>query len=189
MATAEEMEQAEQTVVRDAMSLDDFFALDIELVELVEGQPVLLSAATGPHQVAVTELLLRLVGSLPATHRVLTSPIDWVLWDGPRPTVRQPDLAVVTREQARERRLTEPPMLVVEVLSPSSIERDLVAKRRDYARAGCAHYWIVNLTVPEVVALHAEGDDYVEVARLVGGTTGTLHEPVEVTLDPRQLLA
>lgn len=184
------MQQAEQTVVRDPLSLEQFFALDLAFAELVDGQPVVLNVATGPHQLAVTELLLRLSAVVADGHVVLTSPIDWVLWDVPRPTVRQPDLAIVRREHAAAPRLTTPPLLAVEILSPTSAERDLVAKRREYARAGCEHYWIVNLGVPEIVALRRGDDgDYVEVGRLVGGTTGTLREPVELTLDPRQLLA
>lgn len=179
------MEQ--QLVVREPMSLEEFFSIDIELIELVDGQPVLLSAGTGPHQTAVFELGKRIDAALPTGFRVLPSPIDWVLWELPRATVRQPDLAVVTTEQARERRLTEPPLLVVEVLSPSSVERDLVAKRRQYAQAGCRHYWIVNPSVPEVVALRATGDEYVEVARLAGGTVGEITEPVHVRFDPAEL--
>ena len=179
----------EQSVVREPMSLDEFFALDAELIELVDGQPVLMSAGTGPHQHAVFELGRRLANALPPDRRVLPSPIDWVLWSVPRATVRQPDLAVVTVEQSRGRRLTEPPLLVVEVLSPSSVERDLVAKRRQYAQAGCAHYWIVNMDVPEIVLLRAVDGDYVEADRLVGGTCGRIDEPVGIDIDPDDLVA
>jgi Uma2 family endonuclease len=175
-------------VVREPMSLEEFFQLDVELIELVDGQPVLLSAATGPHQHAVLRLGRLLDDNRPADHRVLPSPIDWVLWSGERPTVRQPDLAVVAVDQAREKRLTRPPLLAVEVLSVSSVERDLVAKRRDYARAGCEHYWIVNLAVPEVVVLAMQEGAYVEVARLIGGKTGTISAPFKVTFDPSVLL-
>ena len=181
----------EQPVVREPMSLEEYFALAVELAELVDGQPVLVSAGTGPHQVAVFELGRLLADAAPPGYRVVPAPIDWVLWDVPRATVRQPDLVVVTHEQARSRRLTEAPLLVVEVLSPSSIERDLVAKRAEYARAGCGHYWIVNLDVPELVALRASSEHgrYDEVARLAGGTVGCLTEPFRVELDPDVLSA
>jgi Uma2 family endonuclease len=178
----------EQSIAREPMSLEEFFALDIELIELVDGQPVLLSAGTGPHQTAMFRLGVLLAQALPEGYQVLPSPIDWVLWAGPRATVRQPDIAVVSVDQARAVRLTEPPLLVVEVLSPSSVERDLVAKRRQYAQAGCEHYWIVNPFVPELVALRAEGDEYVEVRRLAAGTVGRLDEPVALSLDPADLL-
>ena len=182
------MVMGQTVVVREPMSLEEFFALDVELIELVDGQPVLLSAATGPHQHAVARLLRLLDDNRPADHRVLPSPIDWVLWDDQRPTVRQPDLAVVAVDQAREKRLIRPPLLAVEVLSQSSVERDLVAKRRDYARAGCEHYWIVNLAVPEVVVLVMQEGAYVEATRLTGGKTGTISAPFPVRFDPAVLL-
>lgn len=189
MATIDVMQQAEQTVVREPMSLEQFFALDLEFAELVDGQPVLVSTPTGPHQLAAAKLLLALDPRVPAEHCVL-GPLDWILTDGPGATVRQPDLVIIPVEYARQPRLTSPPLLAIEILSPSSVERDLVAKRREYARAGCEHYWIVNLTVPEIVALRLDGErgEYVETGRLIGGTAGTLREPVELTLDPSQLV-
>jgi len=44
---------------------------------------------------------------------------------------------VVTDQQARQAWMDTPPLLAVEVVSRrSSVERDLVAKRREYANAG-----------------------------------------------------
>jgi Uma2 family endonuclease len=34
--------------------------------------------------------------------------------------------------------------LVVEIVSPDDVERDIVIKRADYAEAGIPEYWIVN---------------------------------------------
>ena len=118
----------------------------------------------------------------------MPSPIDWVLWGDPRATVRQPDLAVVRTEQLRGLRLTEPPLLAVEVVSASSAERDLVAKRRDYARAGCPHYWIVVPERAEIVRLRLDGDAYVEAGRIRADDGPTLvDEPFPVTVDTARL--
>ena len=68
---------------------------------------------------------------------ILPAPMDWVLREIPRATVRQPDLLVVPADTVNDKRITAPPRLVVEIISPDSQERDLVAKRRDYSRAGC----------------------------------------------------
>ncbi|HET8630858.1 MAG TPA: Uma2 family endonuclease [Thermomicrobiales bacterium] len=57
----------------------------------------------------------------------------------------QPDL-VVRREDSgllRERRVYGVPALLVEVLSPGSVEQDLAVKRAAYARAGVPEYWAV----------------------------------------------
>lgn len=64
-----------------------------------------------------------------------------------RDTVRQPDLAVVPRH-VNIRRSVLPAAdvaLVVEVVSPSSIERDWVAKRADYAIAAIPSYLLVDV--------------------------------------------
>ena len=173
-------------VVTEPLTLDEFFALPYELIELVEGQPVLMNAAAGPHQVAATRLLVMLLAGCPAGYEVVSSPIDWVLWGDLRATVRQPDLVVARLDQLRGARLTEPPLLAVEIVSDSSVERDLVAKRRDYALAGCPHYWLVLPDRTEVVRLQLEGDRYVEVGRIVGETV-TIDDPYPITVDPRRL--
>lgn len=61
-------------------------------------------------------------------------------------TYVSPDLMYFSADQAArldpDRRITTIPTLVVEVLSPSTAERDRVHKRQAYARAGVPHYWI-----------------------------------------------
>ena len=173
-------------VVTEPLTLDEFFALPYELIELVEGQPVVMNAAAGPHQVASGRLYLMLVAGCPAGYEVVSSPIDWVLWGDPRATVRQPDLVVAGLDQLRQKRLTEPPLLAVEIVSDSSVERDAVAKRRDYARAGCPHYWLVLPARTEIVRFRLQGDAYVEVGRIVG-ETATIDDPYPITVDPRRL--
>jgi Uma2 family endonuclease len=64
----------------------------------------------------------------------------------------QPDVFVVTREEARTgewdrmRRL----LLVAEVLSPSTARADRFVKRRRYQEAGVPLYWIVDTEVRQV---------------------------------------
>lgn len=76
--------------------------------------------------------------------------------------VRQPNVVVVTHEQADGPRLEVPPLLAVEVLSPEGFERDVVTKRSEYARAGLEHYWIVDVDVPEIVVYRAVDQELVE---------------------------
>ena len=175
-------------VVTEPLTLDEFFALPYELIELVEGQPVLMSTPAGPHQVAATRLAVMLLAACPEGWTAIAAPLDWVLWGDPRATVRQPDVLVATIEQLRGVRLTEPPLLAVKIVSESSVERDLVAKRRDYARAGCPHYWIVVPDRAEIVRLRLEGDAYVEVGRLRADDGPVIvAEPFPVTIDAARL--
>ena len=71
-----------------------------------------------------------------------------------------PDLVVVLNEQQDRiitgERLTGPPALVIEIVSPGStnIRRDRVAKLQLYSKHGVSEYWIVdpgNLTVEKYV--------------------------------------
>ncbi|MDS3860390.1 Uma2 family endonuclease [Thermosynechococcaceae cyanobacterium BACA0444] len=62
---------------------------------------------------------------------------------------RCPDLCLTTIEQARE--IDEksgvfetPPLLAVEVVSPSSVEDDYITKRDEYQATGIPEYWVVD---------------------------------------------
>ena len=173
---------APMELLREPMSLDEFFQLDDVLVELVDGQPIVSPAPAVSHQRVLMALIRLLLPSLPGGFEVLPAPVDWVLWAGARPTVRQPDLMVVADSVLQGARITQPPLLVVEIVSSSSIERDLVATRRDYARAGAPHYWIVLPDVPEVVCLRLVNGEYVEDQRSVGHQPVALTEPFDVCI-------
>ena len=82
-------------IMREPMSLDEFFALDVVLAELVDGQPVFLSSPAVRHQHLLFQIALALEARRPSSLMILPAPMDWVLWQVPRATVRQPDLLVV----------------------------------------------------------------------------------------------
>jgi Uma2 family endonuclease len=73
----------------------------------------------------------------------IISPMDVRLADH---SIVQPDVIYVSRERAgivRER-IAGAPDLVIEILSPSTAERDLGEKMRLYGESGVAEYWIVD---------------------------------------------
>lgn len=75
---------------------------------------------------------------------LLQSSLDVVL---DQSTVLQPDLCFISRD--REHIVTEPniqgaPDLVIEILSPGTLERDRLVKRDLYARHGVREYWMVD---------------------------------------------
>jgi len=63
---------------------------------------------------------------------------------------RRPDFAYFSATDPAQRidpedeRVTGVPTLVIEIVSPDDEMRDLVTKRREYAEAGIAHYWILD---------------------------------------------
>ena len=64
-----------------------------------------------------------------------------------------------------------PPTLVVEILSPSTRDRDQTLKARRYAALGIPHYWIVDPDALRIAFYRAEGQSYVMAAEAEGDTT------------------
>ena len=79
----------------------------------------------------------------------------------------QPDLLFISR--AREHTLTEEnvrgaPDLVIEILSPSTADRDLGYKHELYGRHGVLEYWIVD-PMGETIAVHRQRDGQARAGR------------------------
>lgn len=112
--------------------------------ELVDGEVLVTPSPTTRHQRIVKRLFEQLAvhfegGSL---GEVFFAPLDVILSSH---DVIVPDLAVVTDlATVSERGIEGPPAIVVEVLSPSSVERDRDLKAKRYAALGVDHYWIVD---------------------------------------------
>ncbi|MEH2086185.1 Uma2 family endonuclease [Nostoc sp.] len=80
---------------------------------------------------------------------------------------RLTDLSVVTQEQARELLnasavFESPPLLIVEVVSPDSINRDYRYKRSEYAAVEVPEYWIVDPLKEKISVLWLEEGFYEE---------------------------
>jgi Uma2 family endonuclease len=67
---------------------------------------------------------------------------------GPQ-TELDPDLVVVRMDQIGGAKFTEPPLIVVEIRSPSTALIDLNRKKTAYERFGVPSYWIVNPDPPQ----------------------------------------
>ena len=76
----------------------------------------------------------------------------------------------------------DPPLLIIEILSPSNRLDDLVTKRQKYVAGGLPWYWTVDLDRPCVTVLQLVDGIFVEVQRLTepGVTAG----PIRVRIDP-----
>ena len=71
---------------------------------------------------------------------VFNAPIDLILTFH---DVVQPDLVVATPVQVSARGIEGAPLLVVEILSPSTARQDRTVKAKRYAALGVVHYWMV----------------------------------------------
>ncbi len=117
---------------------------------------------------------------------MLPAPLD--VRSGIRTSV-QPDILVIRREDVDlDSRALDPPLLAVEVLSPSTRDFDPGLKRRTYARLGVPLYRIVDPVGPSLLVLELTGDEYAEVGAARGDESLSLQQPFAVSLAPAQLL-
>ncbi|MEJ7627960.1 MAG: Uma2 family endonuclease [Nocardioidaceae bacterium] len=153
--------------------------------ELIDGLLVVTPGPTRRHQRVVVELAVLLRLHCPDGMSVFVAPFDVALADD---TVMQPDLLVARRSDLTERDLPAPPVLAVEVLSPSTRRIDLTLKRSRFETAGCPSYWVVDPDVPSVTAWELQVGRYVEVAAVAASQEFAATRPYAVTIRPIDLL-
>jgi len=120
--------------------------------ELVDGQLLVTPAPRGVHQRAVGQLFL-LLAPFVERHRLggtYFSPADLDLGAG---HLVQPDLFVAPLVNGREPidwAEIAVPLLIAEVVSPTTAQSDRSLKRRRFQRSGVAEYWIVDVDARRV---------------------------------------
>lgn len=154
--------------------------------ELVDGSLVVTPAPSRRHQEAVARVWRLLEDNRPADLWVGIAPFDVVLSDD---TVVQPDVVVARRIDVSDAELTGPPLLAVEVLSPSTARVDLTLKRDRYREAGVASYWVVDPDLPRLTAWDLAGAEYTLVAEVSGAESFHARRPFQVAVVPARLLA
>ena len=114
--------------------------------ETVHGELLVTPAPRMPHQYVVTELLWRVRSYLEVqpVGRVLVSPAD-ISW-GREDVLVQPDVFVVSLEEARTNAWArlKTLLLAIEVLSPSTTRADRFTKRRLYQEFRVPVYWVID---------------------------------------------
>lgn len=134
-----------------------------QLVELRDGSIEVLAMPTLAHQRIVgffyRTLLSYLAGN--PVGEALFAPLRVRLWEN---TFREPDVVFVFNKNPNRSRDTywHGADLVMEVVSGTAEDRrrDLVVKRREYARAGIDEYWIVDPKEKRITVLKRRGKTY-----------------------------
>jgi len=153
--------------------------------ELIDGALIVTPAPSPRHQRAVARLLILLTEACPQDLEVMPAPLDVVL---AQDTVVEPDLLVAPRSAFTDRDLPGPPLLAVEVLSPTTRHLDLQLKRARYEAAGCPSYWVVDPNVPSLTVWRLEAGEYGEPVHVEGDGTVRLDHPFPVALCPEDLI-
>ena len=127
--------------------------------ELVDGDLLLTPAPTPYHQRVAGHLFAALLEFVRGRSlgEVIVAPCDVVL---SRFDVVQPDILFVRSDRLSiigEKNIQGPPDLVIEVLSPSTEDRDRTLKTKLYARSGVRELWIVDPSAKTVEILAGAG--------------------------------
>ena len=113
--------------------------------EILDGDLYVTPSPTARHQRVSRNLMLALTEHVTTNGlgEVFAAPLDTILADD---AIAQPDILFVSNERRQIVRdwVHGAPDLVVEILSPSTRDRDRILKRRLYARHGVRELWLVD---------------------------------------------
>ncbi|MBI2207227.1 MAG: Uma2 family endonuclease [Candidatus Rokubacteria bacterium] len=112
---------------------------------------------------------------------VFNAPVDLILGEH---DIVQPDLlGVADPAQVTSRAIEKAPLLVVEVLSPSTRALDRAVKMRRYAELGIRHYWILDPEIVRLECLRLDAGVYRAVAEASAPDQLRLPEWPELVID------
>lgn len=141
--------------------------------ELIEGDLHMTPAPVTAHQIISGRLHFRLMEHVQKKGLgiVLAAPTDIVLSEE---DVVQPDILFISNERRgiiKPENIRGAPDLVIEILSPSTAERDLVIKKKLYARHAVREYWIVNPDEKTIEVMTWSEDGFKTVQVYPSGST------------------
>ncbi len=157
--------------------------------ELDDGVLVVSPAPSLLHQLVLGRLTVLLDAARPTNFLALPGPGV----EMSRIQYRIPDLVVVRVDSVgiEDKTVTRPPVLAIEIASPSTAIYDRNRKRDVYCGFGIASYWIVtpNLDRPALTAYELRRGMYGEVAYVTGDEVFRATRPFPVDVVPTALVA
>jgi Uma2 family endonuclease len=131
--------------------------------ELIEGMPYAMSPAPNiRHQKTAAHLNALFFNALGKCKKCkVYQPIDWRIGDD---TVLQPDLSVVCKPINNNAYLDFPPELVIEILSPSTAQKDRREKFAIYQQQGVKYYLIIDPAFNKIEVFELVNGNYEAVA-------------------------
>jgi len=142
------------------------------MAEFTDGKIEVLPMPTPEHQEIVWFLMsaLRAFVTSGSLGRALMAPLRVRIAEG---RFREPDVVFVSAKNASRqgKRYWEGVDLVMEVVSDDCPKRDLIDKRRDYAAAEIAEYWIVDPRSRKIMILKLKNRRYAMHSEATGSGT------------------
>ncbi|MFC2155473.1 Uma2 family endonuclease [Acidobacteriota bacterium] len=136
--------------------------------EIIKGIPyAMVPMPKKKHQRISHKIAFQLEGLLEdCLHCDAYLPVDWQISED---TVVQPDNFVVCDESIEGEKLLKTPVLVFEILSPSTGRKDRVIKYQLYREAGVKYYCIVDPETKSVDIFELQGSKYRETENFKEG--------------------
>jgi Uma2 family endonuclease len=165
-----------------------------KLYELFNGELVEVPPESGIN-VQIATFLLSQFALLVGYRRVRGHGLELEVRGEPRN--RYPDLTIIGEEHIQQlakrntlRLSMNPPLLVIEVVSPGELQRDrdYMAKRLQYQDCGLGEYWIVDPDAQTVLVLELTGKTYTEAGSFSGNQQVRSPQFRELNLTAAQIL-
>lgn len=161
--------------VQDYLNIPDE---DENRYELIDGELYMAPAPSWEHQESIINLasMLRNFVRENELGRIVASPVDVYLSDE---DVFQPDIVFVSVERLdiiHSSGVHGAPDLVIEMLSPSTEQRDLTIKRERYAMFGVKEYWLAAPLTKTITVLRLRDGKFERVG--VFGEGATIETPM-----------
>jgi len=144
-------------------TIEDYFALpeDGKQYEILDGELRMSPSPNAKHQTVLLNLatILKQYAEQHGTGKIFVAPFDIILSNY---NVVQPDILFISKDNyaiLTSDNIQGVPDLMIEILSPASMNHDRNIKRKIYARFGLPEYWLVH---PE--------KKYLQILRLQAGT-------------------
>jgi len=175
----------------EKISFEDFLKLSEESenrYEYIDGEVYLLASPSYDHQSIVMEIANVMYNWFKGKKcRPLTAPFDVTLSKDENHNVVQPDIIVICDTESINVKggYTGVPTLVVEVLSESTRQKDLLKKLNLYFSGGIKEYWIVSPFSKEVYLYCFEEQDIKDYRAYKGTETAQsiTFEGLEIPLE------
>lgn len=136
---------------------------DDKRYELIDGEFYEMAPAPSSVHQRILLTLARLMADWVDQEKlgeVLVAPLDVILSTN---DTLQPDILFVSERRRNiitNRACEGPPDLIVEILSPSTTNRDLGIKRERYALFGVSEYWVVDPAAQSIEVLALRGAEF-----------------------------
>lgn len=168
VVSVEAWKQPEQ-LVRVRMSYEEYEALPADIhAEWAAGVVVMAPSGLWDHNDIARNVADAVRDALPTTRQALDTTIYL-----PGDRERRPDVVVMAERPRGSYPVVAddgPPLIVVEVISPSTRSEDWIRKSNDYAAAGIGQYWLVDQDARQLWVHELVDGEWQELLRLGGDT-------------------